>query len=71
MLIHAGVNPKAIQTYMGHSTIEMTFDRYGHLMPGSREETRELVDGYLAAARGPKGGQGSPGDSGSERVTAG
>lgn len=50
MLIHAAVNPKAIQEFMGHSTIEMTFDQYGHLMPGSREQARELVDAYLEAA---------------------
>jgi integrase len=36
-LIDAGVNAKAIQTFMGHATIEMTFGQYGHLMPGSRE----------------------------------
>lgn len=50
LLIHAGVNAKAIQTFMGHATIQMTFDQYGHLMPGSREEARELDDAYLDAA---------------------
>ncbi len=50
LLIAAGVNPKAIQTFMGHATIQMTFDQYGHLMPGSRDEARELVDAYLAAS---------------------
>jgi hypothetical protein len=28
----------------------MTFDQYGHLMPGSREQARELVDAYLDVA---------------------
>jgi integrase len=50
LLIDAGVNAKAIQTFMGHATIEMTFDQYGHLIPGSRDQARELVDGYLDAA---------------------
>jgi integrase len=50
LLIDAGVNAKAIQTFMGHATIEMTFDQYGHLIPGSRDQARELVDGYLNAA---------------------
>jgi integrase len=50
LLIDAGVNAKAIQTFLGHATIQMTFDRYGHLMPGSREQARELVDAYLDAA---------------------
>jgi integrase len=46
LLIDAGVNPKAIQEFMGHVTIEKTFSRYVHLMPGARE----LVDAYMAAA---------------------
>jgi len=49
-LIDAGTNPKAIQDYMGHSTIQMTFDRYGHLMPGRRDETRKQMDAYLESA---------------------
>jgi hypothetical protein len=32
---------------MGHSTITITFDRYGHLMPGSEDEARTLLDTYL------------------------
>ncbi|HVC07160.1 MAG TPA: tyrosine-type recombinase/integrase [Solirubrobacterales bacterium] len=50
LLIDAQVNAKAIQTFLGHATIQMTFDRYGHLMPGSREQARDLVDAYLEAA---------------------
>lgn len=50
LLIDAGVNPKAIQEFMGHATIEETFSRYGHLMPGARDQARELVDAYLDAA---------------------
>jgi integrase len=48
LLIDAGVNPKAIQAFMGHATIEETFSRYGHLMPGARDQARRLVDAYLA-----------------------
>lgn len=50
LLIDANVNAKAIQSFMGHATIEMTFDQYGHLIPGSRDQARELVDRYLEAA---------------------
>ena len=46
-LIDAGTNPKAIQTYMGHSKIQTTFDVYGHLMPGSIDQVRERMDAYL------------------------
>ncbi|HET8955728.1 MAG TPA: site-specific integrase [Solirubrobacterales bacterium] len=45
--IAAGLNPKTLSTYMGHSTITITFDRYGHLMPGSEDEARALLNSYL------------------------
>ncbi len=51
LLIDAGVNPKAIQEFMGHATIEETFSRYGHLMPGARDQARQLVDAYLEAVK--------------------
>jgi hypothetical protein len=35
---------------MGHATTEETFSRYGHLMPGTRNQARELVDAYMDAA---------------------
>jgi len=47
----AGVNPKALSTYMGHATIAITLDLYGHLMPGSESEAAEMLDAYLAAQR--------------------
>jgi integrase len=48
LLIAAGENAKAIQEFLGHATIQMTFDRYGHLMPGSRDQARARMDEYLA-----------------------
>ena len=50
-MIAAGVNAKALSTYMGHATIATTLDLYGHLMPGSESEAAELLDAYLAAQR--------------------
>jgi integrase len=50
ILIAAGVNAKAITTYMGHASIQTTFDLYGKLMPGSDAEAAALVDSYLARA---------------------
>lgn len=50
LLIDAGANPKAIQQFMGHSKIQTTFDVYGHLLPGSRDEVRERMDAYLQGA---------------------
>lgn len=47
LMIDAGANPKAIQEFMGHSKIQTTFDVYGHLLPGSRDEVRERMNAYL------------------------
>jgi integrase len=44
-----GVNAKALSVIMGHSTIAMTFDTYGHLMPGGLDEARAATDAYLAS----------------------
>ncbi|WCB95505.1 integrase [Baekduia alba] len=52
LMIAAGVNAKALSTYMGHSSVTITFDRYGHLMPGNEEQAAGLLDDYLAAASG-------------------
>jgi len=47
LLIDSGANPKAIQDIMGHSKIQTTFDVYGHLLPGGRDEVRRRMDAYL------------------------
>jgi integrase len=51
LMIAAGVNAKALQTFMGHSSITVTLDTYGHLMPGSEAEAARLAEGYLDAQR--------------------
>jgi integrase len=48
LMIAAGVNAKALSTYMGHASITITLDRYGHLMPGNEIEARKKLDAYLA-----------------------
>jgi integrase len=49
LMIAAGVNAKALSTYMGHANISITLDRYGHLMPGNEEQAASLLDKYLDA----------------------
>ena len=49
-MIAAGINAKALSTYMGHSTITITLDRYGHLLPGNEREAATLLDQWLANA---------------------
>jgi integrase len=50
LMIAAGVNAKALSTYMGHSSITITLDRYGHLMPGNEGQAAGLLDAYLDRA---------------------
>lgn len=50
LMIAAGVNAKALSTYMGHANISITLDRYGHLMPGNEAQAAKLLDAYLDAA---------------------
>jgi hypothetical protein len=47
-MIAAGVNAKALSTFMGHANIGITLDLYGHLMPGSQAEAATLLGAYLA-----------------------
>jgi integrase len=51
LMIAAGVNAKALSTYLGHASVTITYDRYGHLMPGNEEEAAELLDAYLKRAQ--------------------
>jgi len=48
-MIAAGVNAKALATFMGHSSIKVTFDLYGHLMPGTEAEAAALLDAFLGS----------------------
>ena len=49
IMVAAGVNAKALQAFMGHASITVTLDTYGHLMPGSEAEGAGLVEAYLGA----------------------
>jgi integrase len=50
-MIAAGVNVKALSTFMGHAKVAITLDLYGHLLPGSEDEAAGLLDAYLDAER--------------------
>ena len=36
VMIAAGVDAKALASYIGHSSVTITLDRYGHLCPATR-----------------------------------
>jgi len=46
-LIERGVHPKVIQHRLGHSSIKVTLDRYGHLMEGLDAAAADGLDGML------------------------
>jgi integrase len=46
--IAAGLNAKTLSMYMGHATIQITLDLYGHLFPGAEAEAASLLDAYFA-----------------------
>ena len=51
LAIAEGAHPKAIQTRMGHSSINVTLDRYGHLFPELDEAIAQSFGERLSAAR--------------------
>ena len=52
LMIAAGVNVKALSTFMGHANIRTTLDQYGHLLPGAEDEAAGLLDAFLARQLG-------------------
>ncbi|HZJ25876.1 MAG TPA: tyrosine-type recombinase/integrase [Acidimicrobiia bacterium] len=51
-LIAEGFSPKLIQVRLGHSSIVVTFDIYGHLLPGADEDAAAATDFASATPRG-------------------
>ncbi len=49
-LIAAGLNPKQVQTYIGHSDVRTTFNVYGHLLPGDEATAAAQLDALLGTA---------------------
>jgi Phage integrase family len=67
LMIAAGVNAKALSTYMGHANISITLDRYGHLMPGNEGKAAGSLDAYPGArGNGPTRRRGWQASSSSE-----
>jgi integrase len=46
--IERGFSPKRVQTLLGHCSIQMTFDLYGHLFPSLEDDHAKFVAGELA-----------------------
>ena len=54
LAIAEGAHPKAIQTRMGHSSINVTLDRYGHLFPELDEAIAVSFSDRFREARGQR-----------------
>jgi integrase len=52
LAISAGAHPKHVQERMGHSSITVTLDRYGHLMPGAEASLAAALDAAFKTQRG-------------------
>jgi integrase len=50
LLIAQGAHPKAAQVHLGHSSISVTMDRYGHLFPSDMQALSVALDGMRAGA---------------------
>lgn len=50
LMLAAGVDMTKVSKWMGHSSITITVDRYGHLVPGSAAEDMARFEQYLGAA---------------------
>lgn len=48
LLLSQGVNPKIVQERLGHSSISVTMDVYGHVSPDMQETAAEAMDNLLA-----------------------
>ena len=46
-VIEQGFSPKKVQALLGHATIAMTFDRYGHLFPSLEDDHAKFAAGAL------------------------
>lgn len=50
LLIAQGAHPKAIQSHLGHVSITVTLDRYGHLLPDQADDlARRLDEAYRSS----------------------
>ncbi len=44
LLIAQGAHPKSIQQHLGHSSISVTLDRYGHLFPDQQDQVADALE---------------------------
>ena len=61
LLVAEGAHPKAVQVHLGHSSIQVTMDRYGHLFPSEAEHLADRLDAtHRRALTNPREAIGRP-----------
>jgi integrase len=50
-MLDAGITIDKVSKFMGHASITVTIDRYGHLLPGGEAEAAEILNEYHARRR--------------------
>jgi integrase len=71
LAIASGAHPRAIQSWMGHTSINVTLDRYGHLFAELDVEIADAFGRQLLAADERRSRIVAPGDFGSADRGAG
>jgi len=72
LYIAAGTPPKVVQRILGHASIAITLDLYGHLYPDEMDTWADRLDGLSHGQMWPEGGQNDDEDDedGTARVPA-
>jgi integrase len=47
LMVAAGVHPRVLKDVMGHESIKVTMDTYGHLYEGASDRAMEMLDSFL------------------------
>jgi integrase len=73
LMISEGANPKQVQCHLGHSSITVTMDNYGHLFSGDIEALAERMDARIRRIELilRRDVDGTPGENGPQRGTEG
>jgi integrase len=45
-----GIHPKVAQERLGHSSVGITLDLYGHVLPGMQDDAAAKIDAAIRAA---------------------
>jgi integrase len=56
-MFDAGLNAKRLSETLGHASIQITYDRHGHLMDNGEDVVRARLNDYLSDVAARLGGR--------------